>query len=157
MDYNDEPVTYCKECYSLKIKYEDAIDGDVCMDCGCTETATTSIDHWVKLYESRYGHKFVSQVKGYQNSLFCKMPVRDLRMKVYRHPKLYDMAKKLYPKFPTGYNKEETVIVLFDKLSKDNRIGDLRKMLYEDFRNEQKINDLIYGKSRRKERKQANL
>ena len=32
-NYDDEPVVYCSRCYSLKIKYEEAIDSDCCMEC----------------------------------------------------------------------------------------------------------------------------
>lgn len=56
-DYNSIPVTYCKNCLSLKILIlEDNID--YCDDCGCTETCTTDIASWENMYEEKYGKPF---------------------------------------------------------------------------------------------------
>lgn len=58
-EYNDEPVFYCKNCLSLKIK---VVGGyDFCDDCGSTHIETTHINNWEKLYEERYGSKFLEQ------------------------------------------------------------------------------------------------
>ena len=38
---------------------------------------------------------------------------------------------KLYPKFPEGLSREEEILVLFDRLCKDNRMDELRTILYE--------------------------
>ena len=67
-DYNDEPVHYCKQCLSLKIKIVGGFD--FCDDCGDTDIASTSIEEWEKLYEERYGHKFLEEVElDYYNYL----------------------------------------------------------------------------------------
>lgn len=58
-DYNDEPVYYCKTCLSLKIKIVGGYD--FCDECGDTDIATTSIENWERLYEERYGHKFLEE------------------------------------------------------------------------------------------------
>lgn len=56
-DYNNEPVYYCRHCLSLKIK---VVGGyDFCDECGSTSIATTHIENWEKLYEERYGNKFL--------------------------------------------------------------------------------------------------
>lgn len=60
-DYNDEPVYYCKNCLSLKIKIVGGYD--FCDDCGCTDIATTHINNWEKLYEERNGHMFLEEIE----------------------------------------------------------------------------------------------
>ena len=60
-DYNNEPVYYCKHCLSLKIK---VVGGyDFCDDCGSTAITTDSIENWEKLYEERYGKKFLDEIE----------------------------------------------------------------------------------------------
>lgn len=58
-EYNDEPVYYCKQCLSLKIKVVGGFD--FCDECGDTDIATAHIEEWEKLYEARYGHKFLEE------------------------------------------------------------------------------------------------
>lgn len=67
-EYNDEPVYYCKQCLSLKIKVVGGFD--FCDECGDTDIATAHIEEWEKLYETRYGHKFLDEVElDYYNCL----------------------------------------------------------------------------------------
>ena len=67
-DYNDEPVHYCKQCLSLKIKIVGKFD--FCDDCGSTEIATAHVDEWDKLYQERYGETFLeSGEKDYYSKL----------------------------------------------------------------------------------------
>lgn len=67
-DYNDEPVHYCKQCLSLKIKIVGKFD--FCDDCGSTEIATAHVDEWDKLYQERYGETFIeSGEKDYYSKL----------------------------------------------------------------------------------------
>ena len=56
-DYNSEPVTYCKQCLSLKIRILDE-DIDYCDDCSCTDTAQTDIHTWEKMWEAKYGKPY---------------------------------------------------------------------------------------------------
>lgn len=58
-DYNEEPVYYCPRCLSLKIK-SDIADYCYCDDCGSTSVDEISIDEWEKLYEDRYGKKYIN-------------------------------------------------------------------------------------------------
>lgn len=55
--YNKDPVYYCKCCLSLKIRALG--DEEFCEDCGAMDIATTSIEEWEKMYEEKYGHKFI--------------------------------------------------------------------------------------------------
>lgn len=67
-DYNDEPVHYCKQCLSLKIKIVGGFD--FCDDCGSTDITTDHIDNWDKLYQERYGETFLeSGDKDYYSKL----------------------------------------------------------------------------------------
>ena len=128
-DYDSEPVCYCSRCYSLKIKYEDTIGADYCTDCGCSDISTAPIDRWEMLYERKYGHKFIEGSSDEHNSYIFKMPIQKLKTKVYEHPQMRDIIHTLYPRFPAKYSRTDAVILLFDKLCKDNRIDDLRLLL----------------------------
>lgn len=55
--YNEEPVTYCKKCLSLKIMSLND-DIDYCDECGCTDTDSTDIETWRELYRKKYGKTF---------------------------------------------------------------------------------------------------
>lgn len=62
--YNAIPVYYCRQCLSLKIRYIPGItDTDYCDECNSTDIQQTTIDEWEKLYESRYGYKFLNKPK----------------------------------------------------------------------------------------------
>ena len=128
-NYDEEPVIYCSKCYSLKIKYEEAIDAECCMDCGCSDTSVSSIEEWEKLYEKRYGHKYVVKNTDPKKSYIFKLPINKLKDKVYNSPLWYVIIHSLYPKFPGGLDKADSIILLFDKLIKDNRLDDLRLVL----------------------------
>jgi hypothetical protein len=67
-DYNDEPVHYCKQCLSLKIKIVGKFD--FCDDCGSTDITTAHVDDWDKLYQERYGETFLERgEKDYYSKL----------------------------------------------------------------------------------------
>jgi len=134
-DFDSEPVEYCSKCYSLKIVHEDAYDCDCCMDCGSTEIETATIEEWEELYRKRYGHSYIKKSNDPRTSVFFKMSIQDLKMKVFNSNIVNLVAHTLYPGFPKGLSKTDTVLLLFDKLSKDNRIDDLRLYLYDRSRN----------------------
>lgn len=128
-EYDSEPVVCCAKCYSLKIKYEDSIDADYCADCGSTDTIELPIEEWENLYKQRHGHKFVEGKKDLRRSPIFKMPIKELKCKVYDSPHLNEIIHNMYPKFPGGLSKIDSVLLLFDKISKDNRLDDLRLQL----------------------------
>ena len=67
-DYNNEPVHYCKQCLSLKIKIVGGFDFFVV--CGSTNVDTAHIDDWDRLYQERYGESFLeSGDKDYYSKL----------------------------------------------------------------------------------------
>lgn len=128
-NYDDEPVLYCSKCYSLKIKYEDSIDAECCMDCGCSDILSTTIDKWEELYEKRYGNKFISGTYNVRGTPIFNMPISRLKMVVFNSPYWKDIIRTLYPRFPKKLNKVDSIILLFDKVIKDRKLDDLRLLL----------------------------
>lgn len=134
-NYDLEPVTYCPRCYSLKIKYEEEIDADCCMECGCSDTKTTTIGEWEKLYEGRYGRKYVVKSNDPRKSIIFNLPMDKLKARVFNSPQWLSIIKTLYPHFPNGLSKADSVILLFDKLVKDGKLDDLRYTLLKYYKN----------------------
>ena len=61
-NYNDEPVFYCKNCLSLKVKMvASGLDLDYCDECGSTDIEQTHIEEWRKLYRERYGFDYLTK------------------------------------------------------------------------------------------------
>lgn len=60
--YNDEPVFYCGNCLSLRIKTV-LVDSDLdfCDECGSTNIAQAHIEEWRKLYKERYGFDYLDK------------------------------------------------------------------------------------------------
>lgn len=132
-DFDEEPVFYCTECYSLSIKHEDAINMDCCAECGCSDIAQTTIEEWEKLYARRYGHKFVVKNQDPTNSIIFKMSLNEIKNKVFENPLWRTIVYSLYPSFPGGLNREDSLILFFDKIMRDDRLKDLKLYLYKNF------------------------
>jgi hypothetical protein len=61
-NYNDEPVFYCKNCLSLKVKMvATGLDLDFCDECGSTDIEQAHIEEWRKLYRGRYGFDYLTK------------------------------------------------------------------------------------------------
>lgn len=131
-DYDSEPVSYCPNCYSLQIGYIDGVDNsDYCMHCGCSEVKQTSIAEWEKLYQRRYGHKFVEKNPDIRRTKVYNMTLKELKQEVYDSPFRMDIINQMYPNSTEGLTKAETVILLFDRAIRDNRLKELRELLIE--------------------------
>lgn len=130
-DYNAEEVLYCARCYSLKIVYEEAIDADCCGDCGCSDILSCSIDEWEELYKNRYGKKFVDRKTDPKKSYVFGLSMDGLKNEVYSSPSWVEIIHRMYPTFPGGLGKFDSIILFFDKLIKDNKMNDLRLLLLE--------------------------
>lgn len=128
-DYNSEPVKYCSRCYSLKIKYEESIDTEYCDECGCSDIIEASIEEWEKLYERRYHHKYITDILNIRNTPIFKSTCKELKKLLFKLPSWKDVCRHLYFNFPKGLSKEDSILLLFDKLIKDNRIDDLKYLL----------------------------
>lgn len=60
--YNDEPVHYCNNCLSLRVrKVADIPDLDFCDECGGTYIKQAHITVWEKLHIGRYGFRFLNK------------------------------------------------------------------------------------------------
>lgn len=135
-DYDSEPVVYCAKCYSLNIKHEDSIDTDCCMDCGCSDMKEADIEYWEKLYKERYGRRFAVKSTDLRNHPVFKMSVYELRQRFCQLPVWRQLARMLYPDFPVYFSRTDSAFMLFDKLLKDGRIDDFRKLLIRYYKKE---------------------
>ena len=61
-NYNDEPIFFCRECLSIKIRYTRE-DIDYCDDCGSVDIGKTNINIWIHYYIRRYGKPFLKLKK----------------------------------------------------------------------------------------------
>ena len=61
-EYNSEPVFYCKNCLSLKIRAVPGLeDGEFCDECNSTNIGQCSIDGWRAMYKARHGFDFLDK------------------------------------------------------------------------------------------------
>ena len=133
-DYDSEPVTYCARCYSLKIKHEDVLDTDCCAECGSTDIMEGPIEVWEQKYERRYGKKFAAKTEDPKKSFIFNLPIEKLKQKVYDSPKWKEIIKSMFPKFPGGYGKADSVILFFDTVVRQNRLEELKLLLFKLFK-----------------------
>lgn len=65
VDYNREPVFYCRHCLSLRIKSMDEEHDteflDYCDDCGSTDIGQANIHDWEDMYRKKYGKDFLTE------------------------------------------------------------------------------------------------
>lgn len=127
--FDDEPISYCSRCYSLKIKYEDTVGMECCGDCGCTDFTSSSVEEWDKLFQKRYGHKFVEDKGNIRKSPIFQMSNDKLKNLVFQCNEWREICSILYPAFPKWLSKTDSVILLFAKLYQDNRLDDLKMEL----------------------------
>ena len=60
INYNDEPVFYCKSCLSLKIMSIPSMDdSEYCDECSSTDIDQCNIEEWEQMYKQRYGHSYL--------------------------------------------------------------------------------------------------
>jgi hypothetical protein len=128
-DYDSEPILFCARCLSLKVKHEETIDADYCGDCGCSNIKEAPFSEWESLYEKKYGHKYCEKGNDPKKNPVFKLPVSKLMDRLFNLQQWRDVIRSLYPKFPGGFSKADSIVLLFDKLAKDNRLNDLRMVL----------------------------
>lgn len=125
-EYDSEPVTFCSKCYSLNIRHDDSLDLDCCGECGCTDFRTSSVEEWENLYKNRFGHKFIEASRNIRNSPIFLLSMDKLKSKVYNDPSWREICNTLYPTFPEGLSRADSIILLFAKLAQENRIDELK-------------------------------
>ena len=128
-DYDSEPVVYCANCLSLKIKHNEALDMDYC-DCGCTDIKECLPEEWEVLYEKKYGHKYLEKSDIRKSPIF-QLSFSKLMHKVSDSPKWEYIIKEIYGHLPKGMSKADSIVVFFDRLVKDNKLDALRTLLYK--------------------------
>lgn len=132
-EYDLEPVKFCSRCYSLKIEYENDLDSECCAECGSTDIQEASIEEWEQKYERRYGYKLTQKTQDPSKTYFFKLTTRDLMDKVANSPKWWEIIRGVYPHFPRGYGRTDSVVLFFDTLIKQNKLGELRLYLFKHF------------------------
>ena len=130
-DYDSEPIAFCAKCFSPKIKHENSLDIDYCGDCGCSSIREESVYEWEKLYEKKYGHKYVVKSNDPKKNPVFKLSRTELMDRLCGLAQWRTIIHSLYPKFPGGFGRVDSIVLLFDKLVKDNRLDDLRLKLME--------------------------
>lgn len=133
-DYDSEPVIFCSRCYSLKIKHDDGMDSDYCADCGCFDVQEAPLEEWEKLYEKRYRHKFTQKNEDPKKTFIFNLTTEELKTKVYKSDKWNYIIHNIYPKFPGGLGKADSIILFFHHLIKDNKLNDLKFLLLKLFK-----------------------
>lgn len=128
-DYDSEPILFCARCLSLKVKHEDTIDADYCGDCGCSNIKEASFTEWESLYEKKYGHKYCEKGNDIKKNPVFKLSVPKLMQKLSGLQQWREVIHSIYPHFPSGYSKADSIVLLFDKLVKDNCLDDLRTIM----------------------------
>lgn len=59
-DYNSDPIFYCADCLSLRIRGE--IEGfEYCDHCGSTNIESCPIEDWENKYKEKTGHRFLDE------------------------------------------------------------------------------------------------
>lgn len=130
-DYDSEPLVFCAKCLSPKIKHEESLDIDYCGDCGCSETREAQVYEWEVLYEKKYGHKYVVKSNDPKRSPVFKLTRSELMDRLCGLVQWKTVIHSLYPRFPGGFGKIDSIVLFFDKLVKDNRLDDLRMKMME--------------------------
>jgi len=128
-DYDPEPILFCAKCLSIKIQHEDTIDVDYCGNCGCSSIKEAPFSEWEALYERRYGHKYCEKGNDPKKNPIFKLSTSKLMDKLCGLKQWKEIIHSLYPRFPGGFGKADSIVLLFDRLSKDNRLNDLRMIM----------------------------
>jgi hypothetical protein len=62
---DEDKVLYCPDCLSLSIVGIEGTDICYCKRCGCTNIQEIEFDKWDRLYQKKYGRKYVITKKRY--------------------------------------------------------------------------------------------
>jgi len=129
-EFDLEPVSYCPKCYSLKIGYIPGVDdSDYCMDCGCVDIARCQIQDWEKLYEDRYGHKYVVKRNSFEGHPLWNLSVKDLRKKLLESPYYREIIREVYPNWNYYGKAVDTIFLFFDNVVNDRLLPKLKKAM----------------------------
>lgn len=129
-DYNEEPVYYCANCYSLRIIRNTYLGMDCCDECGCMDINTTTIDAWEELYRGRYGKDFVHKLADPKRTRLRKMSFPELKDLLWKSEQWYDIIHFVYEEFPK-LNRVDSILLFADVVIKDRRVRAFKEALYQ--------------------------
>lgn len=132
--HDEDSIKYCSKCLSIKVLYEEDIDAEYCGDCGCSDISESPFDVWEQKYEKKYGHKFAVKNEDPKKSFIFSLTTEELKTKVFKSERWKEIIRSLYPRFPGGLSKADSIILFFHTLIKDNRINDLKYLLLKLFK-----------------------
>lgn len=133
-DYDSEPIAYCARCYSLKVKHDDTLDMDCCAECGSTDIQEAPVEEWERKYERRYGHKLTQKEGDPKKTYFFRLTTKELMDRVAGSPRWREIIQGIYPHFPGGYGRADSIVLFFDTLVRQNKIGELKLFLFKHFK-----------------------
>lgn len=128
-EYDSEPVKYCSKCLSLKVNYEETQDIEYCGDCGSVNIVEAPFEEWEKKYVARYGHKLIEKEKDPRNHPIFQLTIAELKRKIYNSPNWKEALSCIYHNLPEGYSKIDTILLVFDRLIRENRLTDFKIQL----------------------------
>lgn len=107
------------------------MDFEYCADCGSSDILEASVEDWERMYENRYGHKYAQKEEDPSKTFIFKLTTEELKSKVYKSDKWWEIIRAIYPHFPRGYSKADSIILFFHTLIKQNKINELKLFLYK--------------------------
>lgn len=125
-ELDPEPVKYCVKCLSLKVSYEEISDTEYCGDCGCVDIAECPFDEWERKYEARYGHKLVEKGTDPRKHPIYQMSLSELKKKIYNSPNWREALGCIYHKIPMGYSKLDCILLVFDRIIRENKVDEFK-------------------------------
>ena len=87
-----------------------------------------------KKYERRYNHKFVVKNKDPRKSFIFGLSMDQIKKKVCQSDKWRDIIKAMYPHFPGGYSKVDSLILFFHTVLTQNETDKLKLLLMKFFK-----------------------
>ena len=78
------------------------------------------------MYEKKYSKKYVVKGNDPKKNPVFKLTLSKLMDKFSNLPNWKTIIYNMYPRFPGGFGKADSIVLFFDKLSKDNKLDDLR-------------------------------
>lgn len=101
------------------------------MKCGCTHIDKANIHEWEQMYRDRYGEDFVKRPLQPGRKLVDTLSMDELKEEVCTNPKWQHIVREIYPKFPFYLPKADCLLLFFSKVMKDNRLDELRDLIYQ--------------------------
>jgi hypothetical protein len=74
------------------------------------------------------------KLKNGKKSFVFSMPLEKLKTRVYENSSWRDIIKMMYPKFPGGLGRADSIILFFDTIIKQGRLDELKLNLYRFFK-----------------------